>query len=560
MKRVRMLLRVSSNQQLEADGDLSVQRQLVKDYISNHSDWQLDEKEYFEGSNSGYKNAVADRNILQEALQDAKAKEYDILVVYKDDRIGRRMWEIGAYVMSLKSFGVDIYTVKDGCISPESDDIMGQMMLALRYGNAQKSSSDTGMRVKDTAQKLVQKGKFMGGKAPYGYKLELSGEVSKHGRALHHLVVVPEQAEVVKYIYELSLHKEYGASKIAKILNEHEVYKNRAPRDIWKSGTITSILTNPIYAGYTAYKRRERIDGKYHKLDSKDWVFAEKPDPKIAIIDEDMWNRVQDTRKQRADKYIKSLENQNVTIIRRNSGMLALIDVLHCGYCGRKMTNGSKYNYWTIKDTGERRTSKIAIYKCPNAWNGIPHDKTKQYRADQIEPMVFEALAEYIGKLQENEDVFTQIEENQNQQKTVKQSELDKEQSELENIQSKIAVMESNIPNAMTGDYPLSLEELAGIIRKHKELEKKHKRIVEEKKAELDAMKASMDDWENIRTKIPTWQDVFWNADTTTKRVLVNKLIERIDITKDNINIRFKINLNDFFTLPRITGYHDVPE
>lgn len=560
MKRVRMLLRVSSNQQLEADGDLSVQRQLVKDYIFSQFDWQLDEKEYFEGSNSGYKNAVADRNILQEALQDAKAKEYDILVVYKDDRIGRRMWEIGAYVMSLKSFGVDIYTVKDGCISPESDDIMGQMMLALRYGNAQKSSSDTGMRVKDTAQKLVQKGKFMGGKAPYGYKLELSGEVSKHGRALHHLVVVPEQAEVVKYIYELSLHKEFGATKISKILNEHEIYKDRAPRDIWKSGTIVSILTNPVYAGYTAYKRRERVDGRYHRLDSKDWIFAEKPDTEIAIIDENMWNQVQDTRKQRADKYIKSLENQNVTVIRRNSGMLALIDVLHCGYCGRKMTNGSKYNYWTIKDTGERRTSKIAIYKCPNAWNGIPHEKTKQYRADQIEPVVFEALAEYIGKLQENEDVFTQIEENQSRQKAVKQSELDKEQSELENIQQKISVMENNIPNAMTGDYPLSLEELAGIIRKHKELEQKHKRIVEERKAELDAMKVSMDDWENIRSKIPTWQDVFWNADTTTKRVLVNKLIERIDITKDSVNIRFKINLNDFFTLPRITdGSGTIP-
>ena len=560
MKRVRMLLRVSSNQQLEADGDLSVQRQLVKDYISNQSDWQLDEKEYFEGSNSGYKNAVADRNILQEALQDAKAKEYDILVVYKDDRIGRRMWEIGAYVMSLKSFGVDIYTVKDGCISPESDDIMGQMMLALRYGNAQKSSSDTGMRVKDTAQKLVQKGKFMGGKAPYGYKLVLSGEVSKHGRALHHLVVVPEQAEVVKYIYELSLHKEFGATKISKILNEHEIYKDRAPRDIWKSGTIVSILTNPVYAGYTAYKRRERVDGRYHRLDSKDWICAEKPDTEIAIIDENMWNQVQDTRKQRADKYIKSLENQNVTVIRRNSGMLALIDVLYCGYCGRKMTNGSKYNYWTIKDTGERRTSKIAIYKCPNAWNGIPHEKTKQYRADQIEPVVFEALAEYIGKLQENEDVFTQIEENQNRQKAVKQSELDKEQSELENIQQKISVMENNIPNAMTGDYPLSLEELVGIIRKHKELEQKHKRIVEERKAELDAMKVSMDDWENIRSKIPTWQDVFWNADTTTKRVLVNKLIERIDITKDSVNIRFKINLNDFFTLPRITdGSGTIP-
>ena len=45
MKKVRMLLRVSSNQQLEADGDLSVQRELVKDYVKEHNDWELDSKE-----------------------------------------------------------------------------------------------------------------------------------------------------------------------------------------------------------------------------------------------------------------------------------------------------------------------------------------------------------------------------------------------------------------------------------------------------------------------------------------------------------------------------------
>ena len=84
MKRVRMLLRVSSNQQLEADGDLSVQRQLVLEYIEKRSDWKLDEKEYFEGSNSGYKNSVADRDVLQDALQDARNKEYDILVVTEE--------------------------------------------------------------------------------------------------------------------------------------------------------------------------------------------------------------------------------------------------------------------------------------------------------------------------------------------------------------------------------------------------------------------------------------------------------------------------------------------
>ena len=88
MKKVRMLLRVSSNQQLEADGDLSVQRQIVKEYIQEQEGWMLDEKEYFEGSNSGYSNAVADRDVLQEALKDAASRKYDILVAYKEEECG----------------------------------------------------------------------------------------------------------------------------------------------------------------------------------------------------------------------------------------------------------------------------------------------------------------------------------------------------------------------------------------------------------------------------------------------------------------------------------------
>ena len=173
-KIVRILLRVSSNQQLDADGDLSIQRKIVHEYINKYSDWILDDKEYFEGSQSGFSTSVSDRNILQQILEDAEKGEFDILVIYKDDRLGRRMWEIGMYVMSLKTCGVDIYTVKDGLISPKSDDVMGQMMLAMRYANAQKSSVDTAMRVKDTAKKLVQKGRYLGGKAPYGYELRIT--------------------------------------------------------------------------------------------------------------------------------------------------------------------------------------------------------------------------------------------------------------------------------------------------------------------------------------------------------------------------------------------------
>ena len=74
-KRVRILLRVSSDQQLEANGDLSIQRKLVVEEVKKHEEWILDSKEYFEGSNSGYKNSVADRDVLQEALRDAEKIE-----------------------------------------------------------------------------------------------------------------------------------------------------------------------------------------------------------------------------------------------------------------------------------------------------------------------------------------------------------------------------------------------------------------------------------------------------------------------------------------------------
>ena len=559
-KRARMLLRVSSDQQLESDGDLTVQRQLIIEYVKSHSEWILDGKEYFEGSNSGYKNPVADREILQEAYHDAENREYDILVVYKDDRIGRRMWEIGDYIMSLKKLGIDIYTVKDGCISPESNDIMGQMMLALRYGNAQKSSADTGMRVKDTARKLVQSGKFMGGKAPYGYVLEHSGEISKHGRALKHLVISPEQSEVVKYIYELSLNKEYGSAKIAKTLNTDKRYKNLAPNDVWKSGTITSILTNPIYAGYTAYNRRESLNGRHRNLDSSEWILSDKPNPDLIIIDEDTWKRVQKIRELRSNKYTKSLKNQDITVLKRNDGMLSLVDVLHCGYCGCKMVNGSKYNYWTIKGTGEQRTSKTAIYKCQNAYQGIPHDKTKQYRADVIEPIVYEILEEYGSKLMENANISLQIAANNSAKLKKQKHDLAAAKKHLEKIKNNIRVMEDHIPDAMSGEYPLTLRDLVRIIDTQKEKEKKQMEIIKEKETILLNTAVAAKHREDIQHQIPTWREMFLHADTATKRVLVNKLIERIDITKERLVVRFKISLDEFLPQSRISNNEVVPE
>ena len=85
---------------------------------------------------------------------------------------------------------------------------------------------------------------------------------------------------------------------------------------------------------------------------------AKEADKSIQLIEPDIWNRVQEKRKIRGHKYIESLADKDVNVIHKNDGILPLIDVLYCGYCGGKLTNGSRYNYWTIKSTGEKRASK----------------------------------------------------------------------------------------------------------------------------------------------------------------------------------------------------------
>ena len=106
--------------------------------------------------------------------------------------------------------------------------------------------------------------------------------------------------------------------------------------------------------------------------------------------------------------------------------------------------------------------------------------------------------------------------------------------------------MNDKIPEAVTGSYALSLEKLMSVIEEHEMLEQAQLDKINQIKTEIEQSSVSMNDWEEIHQKLPTWKEIFLNADVSRKRVLVNKLIERIDIRKDNINIRFKIDLNEF--------------
>ena len=119
VKRVRTLLRVSSRQQLHED-DIPLQREETRSYIARHQDWVFD-KEYLEKAVSAYKNGVEDREVLMQIKEDAENKEFDILLTYMTDRIGRRE-EYIFYINALYEAGIEVWTVKDGKIKNDEQD------------------------------------------------------------------------------------------------------------------------------------------------------------------------------------------------------------------------------------------------------------------------------------------------------------------------------------------------------------------------------------------------------------------------------------------------------
>ena len=112
---------------------------------------------------------------------------------------------------------------------------------------------------------------------------------------------------------------------------------------------------------------------------------------------------------------------------------------------------------------------------------------------------------------------------------------------------------------AMTGDYPLTVEELASAIRKQKEKLAVCQEKIQETEEQLKHIGIGYGEWKELEKKMPTWNDIFYNADIPTKRVLVNKLIEKISITNEEILITFKISLNDFIGHGKSGGSDTIP-
>ena len=86
------------------------------------------------------------------------------------------------------------------------------------------------------------------------------------------------------------------------------------------------------------------------------------------------------------------------------------------------------------------------------------------------------------------------------------------------------------------------------LIRKYKEHAEKQEKAVIHQEIELKKADSVFMEQEKSLKKIPAWPEVFWNADAAVKRVLIHKLIERIEVKKTEIRILFKIDKEEYLS------------
>ena len=115
MKRVYCLYRVSTKKQVDKnENDIPTQRTACHDFAEMQDDWCI-LKEFSEKGISGYKVSAENRDAIQDLKEAALNNEFDVLLVFMFDRIGRIDDETPFVVEWFAKHGIEVWSILE-CI------------------------------------------------------------------------------------------------------------------------------------------------------------------------------------------------------------------------------------------------------------------------------------------------------------------------------------------------------------------------------------------------------------------------------------------------------------
>ncbi|MCR9564661.1 recombinase family protein [Vibrio diabolicus] len=253
---------MSSHAQKEKGDSLDGQRQSIEEWAERNGHeivkWYKDEAaSAFKGKRFVFDLML---NEISERIINA-----DGVVVYSLSRFSRNLKNQLTAMEVLEKVGLVLQSVSESLPNdPTSFRFMTNMLGMLHEHQSRENSAVVSDRLRDTANK----GFHTGGPRTFGYKsIPVEGDASKHRKQL---VIVSDEAEVVKLIYSLSDKghngKGLGVKAIAQYLNSKKITNDGK---VWNSKVIHKILTNTIYIGNKVFGKTKKADHRRSLLSSK---------------------------------------------------------------------------------------------------------------------------------------------------------------------------------------------------------------------------------------------------------------------------------------------------
>lgn len=279
---------------------ISSQRLLVKKYIASHKEFEG--YGFCEFYDDGYSGTTMDRPGIQKLLAGIKDNKIQCIIVKDISRFSRDYIELGTYMEQVFPFmQVRFIAITDHYDSNGPAGSVGVGMdIAFKSLLSDFYCKDVSDKVKSSLEARKKQGKYATGSVPFGYM--------KNKDNPQELLIVQEEAEVIKRIFSLSLEGN-NLTKICKILNDGGVktpleYKNaRKKQDrkeliqehkYWQPAVARTILTNETYTGSMVYNKSEQAGvGQKKKILKPRSEWKVFPGHHAAIIDRETFDRVQ---------------------------------------------------------------------------------------------------------------------------------------------------------------------------------------------------------------------------------------------------------------------------
>ncbi len=543
-KRVQTLYRVSTKKQVISD-DLPLQKTACRNFIENKG-WKLI-KEYTELGISGYKKSAASRDQLQLLIQDAENGLFDVLLVFMFDRLGRKGDESPQILQRFIDLGIEVWSVNEG--QQKIDQHVDKLNNYIRFWQAEGESLKTSQRVMESHVQMVKQGIYRGGAAPYGYELIASDIYNRKNINLRKMIQNPAETQVVKDMYRLAYEEGYGGVRISFWLNEHKVPSRKG--NGWRAAVVNKILRNPIYKGYLTFNKTSSTNDKHLMNPFDQWVFSESQNPDWTIIDEVLWNELQEMRSAKNPKFNKTL-SENIDIEVKyafdkgiTKSPLLFVSMIKCGHCGHPLTTTYQQKKYTAK-SGKVTLTKKALYRCSGKTQSVAKCNGQTiYNKKRLESAILREVFNYISQLRHmnlDEEIIKLNGEHFDRDLNA----LNGHQELLMKSNIELNALTSEITKSLTGNSPFEPEILADLISKKKNEVSRYKTEVDRIEKILGQKEIEASDLIELQTSIPIWREVFEAASIDKQKMMLTKIIDLIRVFKDHVEIDIDFSIQEF--------------